>query len=297
MKKGYRTVLFILIEAVLYAVFIVLDQTDGYEFTVAALKYISIHVCVAMALVNAVMTAKTSENGCVNTGPGTAGLKSAVLGAAALCFTAVSDWFLLFADDIRPGVVFFCIVQTIYMIVILGGEIRKTCIVFAARAVSAAVLFLLLKGSFPEEKLLLGTVIFYAVSFIANIAHLVADIILSKKNPHLTEDIDRYENIPHHAEEMNQSIKMAHHPETAAVRTTSASCLFLRPVVFLVGMILFLLCDINVLLYNLGDYVSIDAPLYNSLSAAAPYLIWVFYLPSQVLIVLSNLRRQNDRKN
>lgn len=46
------------------------------------------------------------------------------------------------------------------------------------------------------------------------------------------------------------------------------------------GMVLFLLCDVNVLLFNT---LSADTALYS----AARVLMWFFYLPSQVLLALS----------
>lgn len=51
----------------------------------------------------------------------------------------------------------------------------------------------------------------------------------------------------------------------------------------LIGMILFLLCDINVAMYNILNYFSNDNILYNVSSVS----MWLFYLPSQVLLALS----------
>lgn len=48
-----------------------------------------------------------------------------------------------------------------------------------------------------------------------------------------------------------------------------------------IGMTLFLLCDINVALSNIMIFKSNIAPL----------LIWIFYLPSQVLLVLSGFKK------
>lgn len=54
---------------------------------------------------------------------------------------------------------------------------------------------------------------------------------------------------------------------------------------FAVGMILFLACDTCVGLSNLGTYV--PGFITSKSLSAATYLMWVFYLPSQVLIVSS----------
>ncbi|MBQ4253115.1 MAG: hypothetical protein II704_08720 [Erysipelotrichaceae bacterium] len=50
------------------------------------------------------------------------------------------------------------------------------------------------------------------------------------------------------------------------------------------GLLLFLLCDLNVGLMNIGSYVSAFPAAVGNLAA---YLSWLFYVPSQVLIVLS----------
>lgn len=49
------------------------------------------------------------------------------------------------------------------------------------------------------------------------------------------------------------------------------------------GMIFFLLCDINVGLYNISAYIDLSVNFENT----SYLLIWLFYLPSQVLIALS----------
>ena len=51
----------------------------------------------------------------------------------------------------------------------------------------------------------------------------------------------------------------------------------------LMGMILFLLCDINVGLYNFLGYIGKVGIFYNISSVS----MWLFYLPSQILLALS----------
>ncbi|MCL2197987.1 MAG: lysoplasmalogenase [Defluviitaleaceae bacterium] len=53
----------------------------------------------------------------------------------------------------------------------------------------------------------------------------------------------------------------------------------------MVGLILFALCDINVMLFNLTRYTGISHGFNASFT-----LIWVFYLPSQAFLALSALR-------
>jgi len=55
------------------------------------------------------------------------------------------------------------------------------------------------------------------------------------------------------------------------------------------GMVLFLLCDINVGLFNLSDFLSVG-PVYNIIYSVSSILMWTFYAPSQVFISLSGER-------
>ncbi|MDO5292129.1 MAG: lysoplasmalogenase family protein [bacterium] len=57
---------------------------------------------------------------------------------------------------------------------------------------------------------------------------------------------------------------------------------------FRIGLVLFLLCDLNVGLFNLTQYVSVSATLGQFLYSCSSVLIWVFYLPSQVCLSLSS---------
>lgn len=56
---------------------------------------------------------------------------------------------------------------------------------------------------------------------------------------------------------------------------------------FAIGLILFLLCDINVGLFNLSDYLSLTLSAEGTLYNFSSILMWAFYAPSQVLIALS----------
>ena len=63
---------------------------------------------------------------------------------------------------------------------------------------------------------------------------------------------------------------------------------------FAIGMVLFLLCDLNVGLYNLSDFIPLTAKLDKMIYSFSSIFMWVFYAPSQVLIALSIIDyRQN----
>lgn len=57
-------------------------------------------------------------------------------------------------------------------------------------------------------------------------------------------------------------------------------------ITLLIGLCLFLLCDINVGLNNLGYYFPISSSTMEILQSLSSNLMWLFYLPSQVLISL-----------
>ena len=56
---------------------------------------------------------------------------------------------------------------------------------------------------------------------------------------------------------------------------------------FTIGMGLFLLCDINVGLFNLSGFISLPGDIYHKIYSISSILMWTFYAPSQVLIALS----------
>ena len=57
--------------------------------------------------------------------------------------------------------------------------------------------------------------------------------------------------------------------------------------IFAVGMVLFLLCDINVGLFNLSQFLTLSLSVERVIFAFSSILMWAFYAPSQVLIALS----------
>lgn len=186
--------------------------------------------------------------------------ESAVL-TAAMFFTAFSDYFLLLDNNnLVPGLLSFCAVHTIYLYVITNGNLKQTLKYLLIRIAAAAVLSLGLRLggviSFDKDINLMPLVflvILYGFSFISNIFTLMTLV-------------------------MDKTIK-------------DKKCLFDRPVLFLIGLALFILCDLNVLIYNLGDFISVSSSFYPALRDASYILMWGFYLPSQVIIVLSCILR------
>ena len=53
------------------------------------------------------------------------------------------------------------------------------------------------------------------------------------------------------------------------------------------GMVLFLLCDLNVGVFNLTGFVSVNSNWFQHLYNFSTVAMWLFYLPAQVFISLS----------
>lgn len=68
-----------------------------------------------------------------------------------------------------------------------------------------------------------------------------------------------------------------------AVRNRMDQC----NVLFAVGMVLFLLCDINVGFFNMSGFIALPERLYQLLYSMSSILMWAFYAPAQVILVLS----------
>lgn len=72
-----------------------------------------------------------------------------------------------------------------------------------------------------------------------------------------------------------------------ALQLAAKSGVWGRERLFGIGMALFLLCDINVALFNMGRFLELTGGMAGLLVAAGALLMWAFYLPAQVLIVIS----------
>jgi len=61
---------------------------------------------------------------------------------------------------------------------------------------------------------------------------------------------------------------------------------------FMLGMVLYALCDINVAIYNFPSFFT-SSPLMTRIYGFSPLGMWLFYLPGQVALTLS-VRRKRD---
>ena len=268
-QKGALFVfIFIAIEILLYLVYMYMDimiasDKVSADSTLAAvmrsgvlgptyIKYYSIILCLVISVI---YYYKKRDKDTINE-------YSLLVGA--MFFTAVSDYFLLIKNDyLVPGLISFCIVHGIYLFVITCKDIKTTAMYTGARIGIAIVITVILKttgvinySNDSAMNAVLFLALLYGISFVWNILLLAVKII------------------NHNTDQSKDKPKV---------------CEFPHPVMFMIGLLLFLICDINVLIFNLGAYISISSDLFLVLQTAATILMWTFYLPSQVLIVLSVL--------
>lgn len=161
----------------------------------------------------------------------------------ALFFTVAADYFLLFGKNLKLGVLFFCIVQSIYTI----RHSRKTVLTrFYYMVVSVILIIAIFLASFIH--------IYKADQILKAILFLYGGLLLiSTFSAIRTTWFDGY-------------------PKNASTKIAA-------------GLVLFMLCDINVALFNTS----------NSFSNISGFLIWIFYFPSQVLLALSGLNSNVDK--
>ncbi|BCJ99947.1 lysoplasmalogenase family protein [Anaerocolumna chitinilytica] len=65
-----------------------------------------------------------------------------------------------------------------------------------------------------------------------------------------------------------------------------------RNLIFAVGMILFLLCDINVGIYNMDGFITVESMTFQKLYHFSEIAMWMFYLPAQVCISISGIFKE-----
>lgn len=262
--KGLITV-FLIYEALCYVAFLTLDILGRYAMVSGIIKLSAVFACFVCVFIHACGTRRGDRN-LLQDGSGGDVLILTVI----LLFTVVSDVFLLFTESISIGVMFFCVVQTLYFIWLRyimhrlpqngtihepvrahNKVIRDAFFLYLIRIIIATAACMLLRikigdlGASGEIVL----VVFYAVIFLGNIFSLIRIIATRRWRE-------------------------------GAVNLT----------VLLTGLILFVLCDVNVALYNICAWVQEIPAIWRVLSGVA---MWLFYLPSQLLIIYSVIHKNN----
>jgi len=237
------TILFILIQVLLYASFLAVDLAGGSVRLSSYIKFTIIILCFCYAL----FLGKSAD-------------KSILLSMRmALFFTLVSDLFILLLDQYYNGVLTFIFAQQLYgirlsMVKYNSNDEKEASLMrrdflirLAFQAVVLVVICLLLVRTGTKLDELLIASILYFLSILTNFARGIRIAASHKKKREL--------------------------------------------VLFAVGITLFLLCDINVGIFNLSGYVQLPETTYHVLYNIASILMWAFYAPSQVVLALSTRER------
>ncbi|BCN31697.1 hypothetical protein [Anaeromicropila herbilytica] len=170
----------------------------------------------------------------------------------AILGTAFADYFLVIAEDNTPGVLMFMIVQLLYMVRITNIDRTKENKI---RVLSFRYIMILLNTSVISMILLYFKVYVDFLFMITCIyfQSLVVNVV-------------------------------------CAVKITVKNKKVTSNRIFAIGMVLFLLCDINVGLFNLSQYMTLQDGIYLAIYNISSIAMWLFYLPSQVMISISESR-------
>ncbi len=272
-KKRFNlaiTIIFIVLELILYFSFLILDLPSFYlglskNISISKnIKFISILICFLFVLLPS-NNLNPDEDIPVS-------LDVHVL-RFALLFTLISDYFLLYTSNIIGGLITFIIVQMLYLVRIHRWRVAIRRQTYCKRNVSISnclirnimvsllvIIIIIFVGfiftnirSFPRESILInwtqnryiliviGLAVFYFSSLVIN---FIDSILINR-----------------------------------SYRSKQIG-------VFSIGLGLFILCDINVGLFNMFKYIKTN----EFVSNMSGFAMWLFYLPSQVLISLSKYK-------
>ncbi len=229
-RKDRITKLFIIIQALIYGLFIALDIMGKGLQVAILMKFLLILICFFY----------------VNIMPSVS-----LIWRMALFFTVLADVFLFLINDYYLyGLISFIIVQQLYGIFlssIINNKVKRIVVTLFIR------LFVLIIGATIISYLLYavgihidGLLVFTVFYFLSILSNTIISFKRAINNFHRTD-----------------------------------LCLFA------IGMLFFILCDLNVALYNMSTYIKFSHILLIKMKNLSSIMMWTFYAPSQVLISLS----------
>ncbi len=247
---------FIFLQILLYASFLSLDMLGIGLALSKFIKFMIIILCFCFAL----LFARGADKGilfCMK---------------AALLFTVVSDYFLLIKDIYLYGVITFIIVQQLYGVRLILAKLQ----VLEYSVTNKEKIAFGSKGGKYELLLKLYLVRLGAQALITGLLITVFHYLRVAPNSLLCVSIFYFVSI---------------------LNNTISASLFIKnsfkvkgDILFAVGMIFFLLCDINVGIFNMSSFINLPESVYHILYTASSILMWTFYAPAQVLISLSSTK-------
>jgi len=173
----------------------------------------------------------------------------------AMGLTLVSDYFLVLTNNHSTGVFVFCFVHILYILRVSDNREKSA-------AQIATTIFI-------------GAVVFAAFVFVPMLPFLHPIIVLTLVYTALfIQDIIAH--IKYYKSKKEEALPIVNRR------------------IMLAGLILFALCDIHVLMFNLPHYL----PVSPAIGMWGRMWIWVFYAPSQLLLSISAVvRPSKDNAN
>lgn len=248
MKGRYGKYLFISIQFILYISFLTLDILGKNISLSNYIKFSLVLLCLLYVLIGGFKSYGRQQ----------------LFLSYALIFTVISDLLILLLDYYLYGVIIFIIAQ----------QLHGIRISILSRTINISTI----DGSTIHDNTITGKIIkemiiriIYQtiISFVIGLLLWKADITI---NSLLVASIFYFISI---LTNTIQSLKLALLSRNRRDNKLLAA-----------GMLLFLLCDINVGLFNLSDFINLGAA-YNKIYLISSILMWTFYAPSQVMLALS----------
>lgn len=263
LKNDKVILMYLVVELFLYSIFLVIDLFFNGLFIISTyVKYMSVVICF---LVTVYMYYRDKEEGKSRNR-----IKDTFVVGTGIFFTLFADWFLLIKEEFIVGLFFFLIVQFIYMLRLILLQKRYSRIYEIGKTLVFTLLF----------NIITAWTILRVIIFARN---LFVSIEQQKEylDPLLILGVFYFVSILHNT--------------ILSIKLTVAKTSVIHTKIFAIGMSLFLLCDINVGLYNMDQVITFTSTFLDKLYGFSSVAMWLFYLPSQVCITLSALNDQTEK--
>lgn len=262
-KKNRLELVFLLLQTILYVSFLYIDLTGGSVRLSTSIKYTIILLCFCYALLSGgaykgIIFFENRKGQCANQN---VLFSDTIFLQAGLFFTLISDLLILILDYYFYGVLVFILVQQLYCLrlVLLRYEQSDYGVISYTKVDKDNPFFVYGK----QLMLQLG----FAISVC--LALYLAGVVMEGL---IIVSVFYFISI------LSNTV---HALRYSCIRKERSSQLYA------LGMLLFLLCDINVGLFNLTGFIELSDELNSVIYSISSILMWTFYAPSQVMIALS----------
>ena len=265
--------IFLVISIILYFSFMFCDIFYNTPLLSNCIKFIGILFCFLMLLLLKMFHPKD---------------KDYLILLLAFAFTVTADAFLLFTNHFFYGVLSFIVVQLLYLYRIhtMDATVKGSHLLVRILVTGIAIGVMVL-SRVPVDSLLV-VVTFYFLNFIGNLI-LLGRLVIKVRQQRMVGDAGNAENVERLVKS-EKSTKVQNIRNSVSVENSANSESRVQLVQFLIGMILFFLCDLCVGFYNMSYYIDFQSPIEMILEKISVLGMWGFYYPGQILIALSTKR-------